>query len=159
MPNTLISAVSKVVKEDNEVRIRLDIPVNEQHVIQDARGDAHLATINSITMLVIPGDWTDTLNVNWDASPFEDKKEDFSLLMHNPFSDDDVTRIMLAIYRHGAFTEQLKEILLDNGFSEQATNGICGSEWGMQSSGQATYDAHTVANELCLAHHLEVMPE
>ena len=159
MPNTLISAVGKIVKEDNEVHIHLDIPVNEQYTIQDDRGNLRIITVNSVSMTVIPGDWAGTLNVNWDASPFGDKNEDFSLLMHNPFSDDDVTRIMLAIYRHDAFTEQLKEILLDNGFSEQAAKDIGGSEWGMQSPGQATYDAHTVANELCLAHHLEVMPE
>ena len=62
--------------------------------------------------------------------------------------DDEVGNVMGAFYWGHAFDTQLTEILEDCGFSVSAIGDVCGSEWGMQDEGRASYDAYVIAQEL-----------
>lgn len=159
MPKSSILNVSEIVKDgpDESTCIVMKFPVNRQFAVQLTEDESVTITVTEISMLVFPGDWADALQVHWDSSPFEDKQEPFGLLMHSPFTDDAVTKIMRAIYRYAAITEEVRALLIENGFSENAANKIGGSEWGMQSPGLATFDAYDVANELCVAYSMDTI--
>ena len=56
--------------------------------------------------------------------------------------------------------EILKDLMhqrQQNGFSAAAAADVCGSEWGMQDVGRASYDAWEIANECLAAHNLKLM--
>lgn len=71
-----------------------------------------------------------------------------TLLLRNMQSDDEVTQVMGAFYWQQAFTEQLKSILREVGFSNAAVDEVTTSEWGMQDEERASYDAVSIANEV-----------
>lgn len=71
-----------------------------------------------------------------------------SLLLRNIHSDDDVTRVMGEFYWEHGFDERLRELLVAHGFSAEAAESVCGSEWGMQDEGRASYDAEGIAEEV-----------
>ena len=74
--------------------------------------------------------------------------------MRNNNSKDDITETMGEFYWEHAFDEQLKQILLDAGFSTTAVADVCTSEWGMQDEGRASYDANAIAEEMLATHNL-----
>jgi len=98
------------------------------------------------------GDYMDSdLWVIWDEtgqSNNEEARTMGSVLLRNPHSEDDITRIMGAFYWDGEFNEQLRSILLEVGFSQDAVDSVFGSEWGMQDEGRASYDAYQIASEV-----------
>lgn len=51
-------------------------------------------------------------------------------------------------YSEGVFTDDLREHLLEAGFSADAVEDIYTSEEGMQEAGRASYDAHGIAAEI-----------
>jgi hypothetical protein len=71
-----------------------------------------------------------------------------TLLLRNLHSDDDVTDVMGQFYWEGAFTDELRSILADCGFSADACADVCTSEWGMQDEERASYDANSIADEI-----------
>jgi hypothetical protein len=70
------------------------------------------------------------------------------LLLRNLHSEDDVTKVMGEFYWEDAFTEQLRSILVDCGFSAEAADCVSTSEWGMQDEERASYDANAIADEM-----------
>ena len=70
------------------------------------------------------------------------------LLLRNVHSKDDVTAVMGEFYWEGAFTDELRSILADCGFSADACASVHTSEWGMQDEGRASYDAYDLADEI-----------
>lgn len=62
--------------------------------------------------------------------------------------DDEVGAVMGEFYWNDGFTDTLKQIILDAGFSEEAADDICTSEWGMQDEGRASYDAYALSEEI-----------
>jgi len=71
-----------------------------------------------------------------------------TLLLRNIHSEDDVTRVMGEFYWEGAFTDELRNILVDCGFSAEAAAAVSTSEWGMQDEERASYDAYAIADEI-----------
>ena len=57
-------------------------------------------------------------------------------------------------YWENEFTEQLKELLAEVGFSDDAIEDVCTSEWGMQDVGRASYDAYTCGEEMLAQHNI-----
>jgi len=70
------------------------------------------------------------------------------LLLRNIHSEDDVTAVMGQFYWEHAFDEQLRDILIDCGFSAETAGNVHTSEWGMQDEGRASYDAFGIADEI-----------
>lgn len=111
--------------------------------------------VDSITMFITTEDdegyYSDgDLAVNWNTDGLDnDETADTmgTLLMRNLHSDDEVTEVMRKFYWEQAFDARLRELLLAQGFSEEAA-GVNGSEWGMQDEGRASYDAVALADEV-----------
>lgn len=114
------------------------------------------AKIESVTMFVdTEQDYEGDLAVNWDTSGLSsDNTNAGQLLMRNPDNSDEVTEIMNKFYWEQGFTFELTGILQDCGFSAEAAENVCGSEWGMQEEGRASYDAYAIAEEIRKAHEL-----
>ena len=73
--------------------------------------------------------------------------------------ENDATATMGAFYWENEFDEQLTDLLQQNGFSAEAANDICTSEWGMQDVERASYDANLIAHEMLAAHNIKVTDE
>ena len=67
------------------------------------------------------------------------------------------TETMGQFYWEHCFDDTLRTILLDAGFSKSAVEDVCGSEWGMQDVGRASYDAYEVAEEMLVANNLQLL--
>jgi len=90
------------------------------------------------------------LAVNWSMEGLtnnEDARTMGTLLLRDLHSPDDITKVMGEFYWQDGFTERLKEILQECGFSANATDDVTTSEWGMQDEGRASYDAYLIADE------------
>lgn len=90
------------------------------------------------------------LAVDWSMEGLvnnEDARTMGTLLVRNLHSKDDITKVMGEFYWENGFTERLKEILLECGFSAVAVADVTTSEWGMQDEGRASYDANLIAKE------------
>lgn len=91
------------------------------------------------------------LAVNWSIeglSNDENAETMGTLLLRDLDSDDEVTQVMGEFYWEHGFDERLREILVAHGFSAKAAESVCGSEWGMQDEGRASYDAESIADEV-----------
>jgi hypothetical protein len=88
------------------------------------------------------------LTVNWEAEVDDSYTHNTPMLMRDPGSEDGNTATMGQFYWERAFNAQLKAILIEAGVSEEAADGVTGSEWGMQDVGRASYDACELAEEL-----------
>ena len=89
--------------------------------------------------------------VSWDMTGLQNDETARTagmLLLRNVHSEDDVTRVMGEFYWESAFTDELRSILADCGFSTEAANSVHTSEWGMQDEGRASYDAFELADEV-----------
>ena len=73
--------------------------------------------------------------------------------------ENDATATMGAFYWENEFDEQLTDLLQQNGFSAEAANDICTSEWGMQDVERASYDANLIAHEMLAAHNIKITDE
>ena len=60
----------------------------------------------------------------------------------------DAEEVMDAFYRDEMFLDELKDILVQNGFSQEAAYDVMTSESGMQDIGRASYDAYGIADEV-----------
>jgi hypothetical protein len=99
------------------------------------------------------------LTVNWEAEVDDSYTHNTPMLMRDPDSEDGNTATMGQFYWERAFNAQLKAILIEAGVSEEAADGVTGSEWGMQDVGRASYDACELAEELKEQFDLELNEE
>jgi hypothetical protein len=145
--NTKIKTVTNFNADENSVQLYIDLANSNYSV------NGHV--VESITM------YTDTdcmgdLAVNWkyEDSDEEGYTENTMLLMRNNNATDKATQTMQQFYWEHAFDATLTNILLAAGFSTEAAEDVCGSEWGMQDVGRASYDANAIAEEMLNAHNL-----
>ena len=99
-------------------------------------------------------DYTGDLCVLWDAEDDSDYVHNTGLLMRDANDSNDNTETMGLFYWENEFTEQLRELLAEAGFSEAAIEDVCTSEWGMQDVGRASYDAYTCGEEMLALHNI-----
>lgn len=100
------------------------------------------------------------LYVTWDMEGLQNDESAQTmgmLLLRNVHSNDEVTAVMGQFYWEHAFDEQLRSILADAGFSEEACADVSTSEWGMQDEGRASYDAYSIAHEVRAAMETETV--
>ena len=95
------------------------------------------------------------LCVLWAGEDDSNYEDNTSLLMRDASDTTNNTDTMGAFYWEGEFTEQLVLVLEQNGFSAEAANDVCTSEWGMQDVGRASYDANLIAEEMLAAHNIK----
>tara|TARA_R110000868_G_scaffold183763_4_gene425090 strand:+ start:1574 stop:2023 length:450 start_codon:yes stop_codon:yes gene_type:complete len=145
-----INKTIHTTKCDNSVQLEIDLTAKNYSV----NGHA----VESITMYV-DTECLGDLAVNWayNDSDNADYVDNTTLLMRNTNSDDNVTETMGKFYWDGEFTETLKQILTDNGFSASSVADVCTSEWGMQDEGRASYDAYTLGEELLDLYNLQLV--
>lgn len=136
-PNKILSHIISVDKDGVELSITVNQPFWGPHI-----------TINSIGMYIgvmdEDGFFGDgDLGVNYtvnDAGSEEDEEPSM-----------DPEDAMWIFYSDGAYDDELKERLMDAGFSQEAASDVGGSESGMQEEGRASYDANSIADEVRLA--------
>lgn len=145
-----INKTIHTTKCDNSVQLEIDLTAKNYSV----NGHA----VESVTMYV-DTECLGDLAVNWayNDSDNADYVDNTTLLMRNTNSDDNVTETMGKFYWDGEFTETLKQILTDNGFSASSVADVCTSEWGMQDEGRASYDAYTLGEELLDLYNLQLV--
>ena len=133
---------------DNSVQLEIDL-TNANYSV-----NGHV--VESITMYA-DTDCIGDLAVNWkyEESDNAGYEESTVLIMRNNNSDDNVTETMQQFYWEHCFDETLVQILQDAGFSREATADVCGSEWGMQDEGRASYDANAIAEEMFACYNLQ----
>jgi len=146
--------IVKITAEDAE-GVTLEIAVNK------AYNDK--VTVESVTMHVglveedgyyYDGDLAVNYNVD-NLQNDETAQTMGTLLLRNVNSDDEVTEVMSEFYWERSYNVELRDILLEAGFSADAVADVCTSEWGMQDEGRASYDASSIADEV-RAHIAEI---
>ena len=145
--NTKIKNVT-TLEDDNSVQLEIDLT--------NANYSVNGHAVESITMYA-DTDCIGDLAVNWkyeesDNAGYEESKV---LIMRNTNSDDNVTETMGQFYWEHCFDETLVQILQDAGFSKDACEDVCTSEWGMQDEGRASYDANAIAEEMFAMYNLQ----
>ncbi len=130
----------KYVTKNDSNEVELDITVNNVEI--NGRKVTNI-------YLVAGEDFISDLRVSWDAVDDNNYEDGNSmLLMRNINSEDVNTATMGEFYCENAFDEELHAILKNAGFSADAAEDVCGSEWGMQDVGAASYDANACAEEM-----------
>ena len=144
---TKIKTVTNFNSEENSVQLYIDL-ANKNYTVN---GHA----VESITMYA-DADCYGDLAVNWAYEEADNNGyvESTMLLMRNNSSEDNVTETMGQFYWEHAFDNTLTQILREAGFSKSASEDVCGSEWGMQDEGRASYDANCIAEEMLTAHNV-----
>jgi hypothetical protein len=146
--------IVKITAEDAE-GVTLEIAVNK------AYNDK--VTVESVTMYVglVEEDgyyYDGDLAVNYSIDKLQNDETAQTMgtmLLRNLNSDDEVTEVMSEFYWERSYNVELRDILLEAGFSADAVADVCTSEWGMQDEGRASYDASSIADEV-RAHIAEI---
>ena len=149
---TKIKNVTTFNSADNSVQLEINLADKNYTV------NGH--TVESITMYA-DADCYGDLAVNWAYEDADNNGyvESTMLLMRNNSSDDNVTETMQEFYWEHAFDDTLVQLLQAAGFSREAAADVCGSEWGMQDEGRASYDANAIAEEMLAAHNIQVLED
>ena len=145
---TKIKTVTTHDTADNSVQLHIDCTKLYNYSVN---GHA----VESIT-LYADADCFGDLAVNWKYEDADNAgyTESTMLLMRNNNATDNVTETMQEFYWEHAFDTQLANILSDAGFSREACDDVCTSEWGMQDEGRASYDANAIAEEMLATYNL-----
>ena len=143
-----INKTIHTTKCDNSVQLEIDLTAKNYSV----NGHA----VESVTMYV-DTECLGDLAVNWkyEESDNDGYVESTMLLMRNTGSNDDVTETMGQFYWEHCFEDTLHNILKEVGFSKEAYEDVCTSEWGMQDEGRASYDANAIGEEILQLHNLQ----
>ena len=147
--NTKIKTVTTFnAQQDNSVQLEIDL--------QDKNLTVNGHVVESITMYA-DVDCIGDLAVNWkyaatDNAGYVDAP---MLLMRNNNATDNITETMQEFYWENCFATELETILLAAGFSTEAVDDVCTSEWGMQDEGRASYDANAIAEEMLATYNLQ----
>jgi hypothetical protein len=104
--------------------------------------------------LYADADYTGDLCVLWEAEDDADYVHRTTLLMRDVRDANSNTETMSLFYWEREFDAPLCELLEEAGFSEDAVADVCGSEWGMQDVGRASYDAYTCGEEMLAQHNI-----
>ena len=144
--NTKIKTVTNL--DGNSVQLYIDLEGKNYSV------NGH--EIESITMYA-DTDCIGDLAVNWEEEDDSNYVHNSSMIMRDASDDNNNTETMGQFYWEHCFDETLQQLLQQNGFSAAAAADVCGSEWGMQDVGRASYDAWEIANECLAAHNLKLM--
>ena len=145
--NTKIKTVTTHNAADNSVELEINLQGKNYTV------NAH--TVESVT-LYADADCYGDLAVNWAYADADTAgyTESTMLLMRNNNATDNVTETMQEFYWENCFAAELEAILLAAGFSTDAVADVCTSEWGMQDTGRASYDANCIAEEMLAAYNI-----
>jgi hypothetical protein len=99
-------------------------------------------------------EYTGDLCVLWEAEDDSDYVHNTGLLMRDINDTNSNTETMGLFYWEHEFDAQLRELLAEVGFSDDAIEDVCGSEWGMQDVGRASYDAYACGEEMLALHNI-----
>ena len=104
--------------------------------------------------------YTDTeccgdLAVEWEAEDDSNYVHNSSMLMRDTSDSNNNTATMGEFYWEHAFDDKLHAILQAAGFTQEAAESVCTSEWGMQDVGRASYDANAIAEEMLQAYNMQ----
>ena len=108
----------------------------------------------TLIALYADADYTGDLAVCWEEEDDSDYVHNTTLLMRDTNDTNTNTETMGLFYWENEFTEQLKELLAEVGFSDDAIEDVCTSEWGMQDVGRASYDAYACGEEMLAQHNI-----
>ena len=133
--------------DGNSVQLHIDLE-NKNYVVNGRK-------VQSITMYA-DTDCIGDLAVNWEEEDDSNYVHNSSMIMRDTSDSNNNTETMGLFYWDDEFSATLKQILVDNGFSDSAVADVCTSEWGMQDAGRASYDAEDIAAEMLAAHNLEL---
>jgi hypothetical protein len=115
-------------------------------------------TVNGrrVTLIALYADaeYTGDLAVCWEAEDDSDYVHNTTLLMRDTRDKNSNTETMGLFYWEKEFDEQLCALLEEAGFSTDAIEDVCGSEWGMQDVGRASYDAYICGEEMLALHNI-----
>lgn len=108
----------------------------------------HTVKVTRITLDIHSKDQFSDLTVHWNTDGLQNNGGgNMGQLMMRGWQDE-VGEVMCWFYGQRGFQYRLREILIENGISVDAANDVCGSEWGMQAPGRASYDAYKMVEEL-----------
>ena len=105
-------------------------------------------------MLYADAEHTGDLAVCWEAEDDADYVHNTTLMMRDTRDKNSNTETMSLFYWEHEFDEQLCALLEEAGFSDDAIADVCGSEWGMQDVGRASYDACVCGEEMLAQHNI-----
>ena len=143
--NTKIKTVTNL--DGNSVQLFIDCEKLYNYSVNGRK-------VQSITMYA-DTDCIGDLAVNWEEEDDSDYVHNSSMLMRDTSDSNNNTDTMGQFYWDSCFDDTLVQILSDAGFSKQATADVCGSEWGMQDVGRASYDANEIAEEMFACYNLQ----
>ena len=126
----------------------------KQYITQEADGVTFSVDVSDrdITVAGVKvtaiGQFVSTVNEGDDDEAMYSDGDMYVLWDETGMTDEAINAVMGEFYSEDAFTEDLKLILAECGFSEFAVNDVCTSESGMQDEGRASYDAYCIADEV-----------
>ena len=144
---TKLKNVTNFNSAENSVQLEIDLA---QHNLQ-----VNGRKVQSITMYA-DTDCSGDLAVNWEEEDDSNYVHNSSMLMRDTSDTNNNTDTMGQFYWDSCFDDTLVQLLQENGFSKSASEDVCGSEWGMQDVGRASYDANAIAEEMLAAHNLQL---
>ena len=130
-----------------------ELDVSNKHLQVNGRSVTALAIVASSDAM--HGD----LAVVWDAEDDSNYVHNSSMLMRDMQDSNNNTDTMGQFYWEHAFDAALQQLLVEAGFSAAAAADVCGSEWGMQDVGRASYDANLIAEEVLSSVNVAVVEE
>ena len=146
--NTKIKTVTTLDKADNSVQLEIDVADRNLTVNGHSVDYISLyADTDCLGDLAVNWKYAETDNAGYVDAPM--------LLMRNNNATDNITETMQEFYWENCFATELETILLAAGFSTEAVDDVCTSEWGMQDEGRASYDANAIAEEMLATYNLQ----
>jgi len=143
--NTKIKAVTTHNAADSSVELYINLA--QQNLQVNGR------TVQSIT-LYADAECCGDLAVNWAAEEDSSYVHNTNMLMRDTSDTNNNTATMGEFYWENCFTDTLVQLLQQNGFSTDAAEDVCTSEWGMQDVGRASYDSNAIAEEMLAAYNI-----
>jgi hypothetical protein len=144
-----MQTIKNVTTLENNYSVQLDIDLADKNYTVNGH------TVESVTMYA-DTDCIGDLAVNWTCADADSAGyTESAMLMRNNSATDNTTQTMQEFYWEHAFDDTLATILADAGFSADAVADVCTSEWGMQDTGRASYDANAIAAEMFAVYNLE----
>ncbi len=140
-----IKNVTTFENADNSVQLDIDL-ADKNYTVNGRK-------VQSITMYA-DADCAGDLAVNWEEEDDSNYVHNSGMLMRDTSDTNNNTETMGQFYWEHCFDTTLVQILKENGFSTAAAEDVCGSEWGMQDVGRASYDANAIAEEMLAAHNI-----
>ncbi len=151
MQNTNTTKIKTVTTIEND-SVQLHINLAKHNLLVNGR------KVQSITMYA-DADCYGDLAVNWEEEDDSNYVHNSSMLMRDNSDESNNTETMQQFYWEHAFDDTLVQLLQAAGFSSEACEDVCTSEWGMQDVGRASYDANAIAEEMLAAHNIQVLED